>query len=188
MTATTKPSTRRKLTAAAAPTDNTAAVNEAGSEVDPGNSASDPDLAAIMPDPANITLAGIPVRIRRLQTRELLLAIRILTTGMGAGLSRVDLTGSKEELTQTLIALLITAVPDAPDELIDLLTAIVEARNKEHKQDLADLMGNPPIDVTIDVITAVAAQEKDDLAALAGKARQLFGFAQTLSLKGTPPK
>jgi hypothetical protein len=141
-----------------------------------------------MPDPALIDIAGMPVRIRRLQTRELLLAIRVLTVGMGAGIASVDLSADKEELTQTVLALLITAIPDAPDELLDLLAALVEPRNKSDKQALGELMGNPPIDVTMDILGAVVAQEKDDLAALVGKARQLFGFAQVLTRKGTPPK
>jgi hypothetical protein len=141
-----------------------------------------------MPDPALIDIAGMPVRIRRLQTRELLLAIRVLTVGMGAGIAAVDLSADKEELTQTVLALLITAIPDAPDELLDLLAALVEARNKDDRQALGELMGNPPIDVTMDILGAVVAQEKDDLSALVGKARQLFGFAQVLTRKGTPPK
>lgn len=183
--------TRKPRTVAAVPgsPENTAEVNEAGSAVPPATSATaDPDLAAIMPDPALIDIAGMPVRIRRLQTRELLLAIRVLTVGMGAGIAAVDLSADKEELTQTVLALLITAIPDAPDELLDLLAALVEARNKSDKQAIADLMGNPPIDVTMDILSAVVTQEKDDLSALVGKARQLFGFAQVLTRKGTPPK
>lgn len=183
--------TRKPRTVAAAPgsPENTAAVNEAGSAAPPAESATaDPDLAVIMPDPALIDIAGMPVRIRRLQTRELLLAIRVLTVGMGAGIAAVDLSADKEELTQTVLALLITAIPDAPDELLDLLAALVEPRNKDNRQALGELMGNPPIDVTMDILGAVVAQEKDDLSALVGKARQLFGFAQVLTRKGTPPK
>lgn len=193
MTATVRKvgATRKPRTVAAVPgsQENTAAVNEAGSAAPPAESATaDPDLAVIMPDPALIDIAGMPVRIRRLQTRELLLAIRVLTVGMGAGIAAVDLSADKEELTQTVLALLITAIPDAPDELLDLLAALVEARNKDDRQALGELMGNPPIDVTMDILGAVVAQEKDDLSALVGKARQLFGFAQVLTRKGTPPK
>ena len=170
-----------ELDAAAAPAD------EAG----PGNPAEtppEPDLEVIFPDPGQLTIVGIPVELRRLQTREVLLAVRVVTAGMGAGIMKVDLTLSKEELLPVLFGLLVNALPEAPDEFIDLLAAVVTAKNKEQRGPLAEVMLNPPPGATLDIIAGIYAQEKDDLADLLGKAAQLFGFQQALYRTGKQGK
>lgn len=145
------------------------------------------DLDSILPDPTKLVVAGIPVWIRRLQTRELLLAIRAITAGMGVGLTRIDLTGDLEEQMPVIAGLLITAIPDAPDEFLGLLRAVTvprETADAKARDDLAAIMANPPIDVTMDVLLAILVQEKDDLMALVGKARQMLSYVQALYRTG----
>jgi hypothetical protein len=158
------------------------ATNEAG----PGSSgpAPDPDLDAILPDPAVLTVAGIPATVRRLQTRELMLAIRVITAGIGAGIAKVDLNAPKEELLPVIGGLLVTAIPDAPDEFLAFLRAVTDAVDKDRQQELSDVMHNPPPEVTLEIMAKVFEQEKDDFADLMGKGMQLFGFSQALYKTG----
>jgi hypothetical protein len=174
MTAPRKPRTTRKI----------AAVQEASAGPNPENADPAADLTEILPDPARLTIAGIPARVKRLATRELMAAIRVLTTGMGAGITQLDLNGPRDEQLQVLLGLMITAIPDASDEFVDLLGMIVEPVNKNDALVLRDIMGNPPLDVTMDVLAIVAMQERDDLTALLGKAQTLLGHMQALYRTG----
>lgn len=162
----------------------TTAVQEVSAGADPENAPPAADLTEILPDPTRLTVAGIPVRVRRFQTRELMALVRVITTGMGAGITQLDLNGPKDEQLQVLFGLLITAIPEAGDEFVDLLSLIVEPVDKANKQAIADIMGNPPLDVTMDVMAVVFIQEKDDLSAIVGKARMLLGHMQALYRTG----
>lgn len=147
-----------------------------------------PDLEVILPDPANLTIRGIPATVARFQTRELLMAVRIITNGMGAGLGSIDFDVPLEEQRQVLIGLILASAPDAANELIDLLASVTTAKNKTQRDELAAIMVNPPIDVTLDIATVVLVQERDDVSALVGKARQLLGYVQAMyrtKTKGT---
>jgi hypothetical protein len=151
---------------------------EAGAEhSEPGTT---PDLEPILPDPGSLTILGIPVTVRRLQTREIMAGIRILVNEMGTGITAVDLDTPMDQQRDTLVALVLTAAPNAADEVLKLLASLVEPRDKRQVTTLAAIMDNPPPAVTLDVLAVVWAQEYDDLSALVGKARQLLGYAQAL--------
>lgn len=174
MTAPRKTRTPRKI----------AAVDEAATAPDPESAGTVADLAEILPDPARLTISGLPVRVRRFATRELMATVRVLTTGMGAGIANLDLNGTRDEQLSVLYGLLITAIPDAGDEFIQLLGMIVEPVNKTDAVAVQALMLNPPLEVTMDILAVAFMQERDDLSALVGKGRQLFAHLQALYRTG----
>lgn len=139
------------------------------------------DLDPILPDPGHIDILGMPCTVRRLKTRELLLAVRVVTAGIGAGIMRLDLTLPRDELLPMLAGVLFNAIPEAPDEFVDLLTAVIDVRGKDHKPAIAEIMHNPPIGVAVDVLTAIVEQEKDEISELLGKVLQLLGFQKALA-------
>jgi hypothetical protein len=192
----TAPRTRKTRVAPATvdlPLDDTA-VSEAGGATQPGSSDTTADLGPILPDPTNLTIMGIPATVRRLQTREIMTGIRILVNEMGAGITELDLTtlmttpdpddedakAAFDKARTDLLGFLMVAAPGAADEVLKLLAGLVEAKDPKDGNVLESIMYNPPLGVTIDVIGVVFEQEREDLGALMGKARQLLGYAQAL--------
>lgn len=139
-----------------------------------------PDLGLIFPEPGNLTIVGIPATVRRLATREIMAAIRILVNEMGTGITALDLDTPMDTQRDALLGLVLTAAPNAADEVLMLISGLVTAKDPRHTRDLAVIMDNPPPAVTLDVLAVVWEQEHHDLTALVGKARQLFGYAQAL--------
>lgn len=179
----TAPRTRKPRAVAPATVDlplDDSAAGEAGGATQPGSSDTTADLGPILPDPANLTILGIPVLVRRLQTREVMAGIRILINEMGSGITEIDLDKPMEQQRDTLIGLVLTAAPNAADDVLKLLAGLVEAKDPGQAKTLEAIMNNPPPGATLDVIAVVWAQEHEDLGALLGKARQLLGYAQAL--------
>ena len=140
------------------------------------------DLSVIVPDLTTITIGGISARVKRIRTRELMLLVRVLTSGAGQSFHHIKV--GEEDFDQQLIGLLIMAVPEAHEEFVELLQAIVEPvepiqdsdTQKRWNQELA----NPEIDTTMDVMAALLTQEKDTIPVLLGKAKLLVGQVQAL--------
>ena len=141
------------------------------------------DIEAILPDAQDYEIDGIPARVKRLKSREFLALLRVLTNGAGAHFGSMDLSGDAEEVGAKIAGLAIMAIPNAAEEFTDLLTLVVEAKDRARSGDLAKALQNPDIDVLIDVITIIAEQEKDDIASLVGKARAALTKIQSLYAK-----
>lgn len=163
-------------------------LGEAGGDPHP-ETGSPPDLEVIFPDPASLTILGIPATVRRLQTREIMAGIRILVNEMGTGITELDLVALMNaeddpdkfaQAQSSLLGFLMVAAPGAADEVLKLLASLVEAKGKADAETLEAIMYNPPPAVTLDVVGVVWEQEKDDLVALMGKARLMLGYAQAL--------
>lgn len=135
-----------------------------------------PDLEVIVPEPGRVVIDGIDCQIRRLKTREFLLLMRVITKGLGSGLSAVSIDFTDEEsVGRDLAALMVLALPNAFEEFVEFLQAIVEPVDPRKNAALAKAIGdNPDVDVLLDVFEVMAVQEKDDLAALAGKAQAMW--------------
>jgi len=168
---------------------------EAGSAAQPGSSDTiAADLEPIFPDPTNLTILGIPAIVNRLQTREVMAVIRIVINEMGGAVTELDLASlsptagqnpaKAEAAKQQILGFLIVALPNAADEIIKLLSGLVEPKDPTQSKVLDAIMHNPPPAVTLDLLSVVWDQERDDLTELLGKARQLFGFAVALQRTG----
>jgi hypothetical protein len=144
------------------------------------------DLGVILPDLPTVTIGCIPARVKQLRTRELMLLIRVLTSG--AGQSFRHLTVGAEDFEQQLIALLIMAIPEAGDEFVELLQAIVEPAEPIKDSGIQKLwnreLANPDPATTMDVLAALVAQERETFPALLGKAQLLIGQVQALYRTG----
>lgn len=145
------------------------------------------DLATIAPTEGPVTIAGVPCMVRRVRTRELMLLVRVLTAGFGPGLSAIDFKGSESDWGPQLAGLMVMAIPEAHDEFLDLLRALVEPENTlddEARTAFDAEIRNPDIDTSMDVIATIAAQERDTFPALLGKAKLLVGQVTALYRTG----
>lgn len=149
-----------------------------------------PDLDVIDPEVGFVIVDGEKCRVNRLKTREFLMLMRVLTSGLGPGLStvRLDFTDG-ETVARDLSALMLLAVPNATEEFANFLGQITKPTNPEKNAQVARyLHDNPELDVMLDIFETVAVQEKDDLAALAGKAQAMWSRIASLYGAGAGPK
>lgn len=135
------------------------------------------DLEVILPDLSEpVTLGGIQARVRRLKTREFAALLKIITTGLGGALStiRVDLA-SPATAARDFGALLMLAVPNAIEEMINFLAVVCEPVDENDRPALAKyLRDNPDIEDLMVVVERVAEQERDEIRMLGGKAQSMW--------------
>jgi uncharacterized protein DUF6631 len=145
-------------------------------------SATDQDLQDLVPTEGTVTIAGVECTVRRIKLRELMLAARVLTAGMRDGLAAVEF----EEMDgQAWIALLVAAIPEAHEELIDLIDAIVQPPDQVDADDLQRLrteLQNPEPETLLDLLPVVVEQERETFLALLGK------FQTVLKLVSAPQR
>jgi hypothetical protein len=132
------------------------------------------EFDVINPPEATLTVAGVTCTVRRVRLRQLMFAIRVLTNGMNESLAQVEF----DELgQQEWMALLMAAVPNAIDEFIDLINALVQPPDQISKSELEALrreLENPDPELLVDLVPIIVAQEKDTFSALLGKATALL--------------
>lgn len=139
-----------------------------------------PDVESILPEQAKLTVDGIPVEVSRLNLREFLALINIITTGMGNNIQRVDFSAPQDELVPQMLGLLVASVPRAADETISFVRVVVKATDKADAPALDAYLRNPDLEVFMDVIAKVIEQEADEMKALMGKAVSHFRRMQSL--------
>ena len=145
------------------------------------------DLNVIVPPVEKVVVAGYECRIRRLKTLEVMALLRVVTAGMGENIGSIKLEGKTEEFGPQLAGLLLVSVPAAPREMIALIRAVVEPIDQlDDKQRAAfdKELGNPELETLMAVALTIAAQEKDDIGALLGKAQQMWGHLNALYRTG----
>lgn len=138
----------------------------------PPEPAKKPDLDVLLAPGGVLKIAGVSVTVRRIKAREFLALINILTAGLQGRLGTVMKAAQStdpDEVQSALLAAFIAAAPSAPDEFIYFIRQIVAANVDTDRATLAIELENPDPDVVLDVLGLLVLQEKDDLAALAGK-------------------
>lgn len=138
-------------------------------------------LDTILPEPGHVTVDGVRCQVNRLRMRELMKLVRVLTTGVGDGLARLDFNAGQDVFAQQLLGLAIVGIPEAEDEFIELVQNIVVPVDPRYSQQIRESLDNPDADLMVDVITLVVSQEQDSFDALLGKLRNLLGTAATLA-------
>lgn len=138
------------------------------------------DLEAIMPDPTEVVIGGIPVDVNRLKLREFLALMNIITTGVGREMGNIDFRQEGEELQGQMIGLLIMALPNAIDETVVFAKAVAVAKDPKDAKALAAAIDNPELDEFTDLLAAVVEQELPEFEALLGKAKNHFQRLQSL--------
>jgi hypothetical protein len=167
----------------------------------------DDELDRIDPIPEYLTLkGGIEVHLLPLRTRQLFKLLRIITHGAGQQLltSGIDFNDDAQVFIQKLLGLVLFSIPDAEQEAIDFLQAMVEPGDLCEKQ-VRDMtkaeregniaswttlnmeLYNPDPSDTIDIIEVIVQRESGDLQALGKRLRQFLELAaKTGQLKAEP--
>lgn len=147
-----------------------------------------PDVETIAPVEARATVGGIPVKVRRLRTREMFALARILANGAGAAFLSMDFDlDDRDALRGQLVAVLLLAVPNSPDEVIAFCRSVVEPVDDTRQGELRDAMANPDFGDLLDLLDAVLGQEADTIVDWVGKAVRLGTQANRL-LQDRKPK
>jgi hypothetical protein len=142
------------------------------------------DLESLLPQlPDRVEVAGVPCVVNRIRTRELMLLARVLTRGVGANLRMVDF--DSDDVDSQIMGLLIVAIPEAGDEILDLIRALVRPEEKLPDKDPRAAtfhaeMANPDMDTTLDVLAVLVRQEKETFPLLVGKVKVLFAAASAV--------
>lgn len=156
------------------------------------------DIERLLADPKGpFTLSsGTPVVIRPLKLREFLKLLRIITRGSASMLSSLSLDfDDVDKFVQTLVAMALFAVPEAEEETLDFVQAMLdpaglgvspEADNVLRSRLFLEL-DNPEMEDVINIIGAVIASEGADLHALGKKTAAMWSAATKMGLtKGVP--
>lgn len=129
---------------------------------------------------------GTLVYVKPLRLNGLFAAFKIVTRGsvMSMGTSAIQLlSDSQDAFAETLIALLINAIPEASFETAEFLRECVEpvpptkgwvsAGDERHANDMLDrlLLDDPEIDDAFDIISTVVYRESRDIQRLGKKIR-----------------
>jgi hypothetical protein len=158
--------------------------------------ASPKDVDVIVNDGDTVTLSsGTRVTIQPLKARQFFKLLRIITHGAGGMLLNVKFSGddTPEAFGAKLFALVGFAIPDAEDEVIDFLLAMVESEgvkagrnlskeekltNKELTEALFEELYNPELEDVITIIEAIVQREAEDLQALGKRLMSMFDLAK----------
>jgi hypothetical protein len=164
----------------------------------------EPEILLADPEPFKLE-SGRLINLNPLKMRELLKLMRIITRGAAPMLGTLFQShnlDNPDRFAEQLLALLIFAIPEAEDETIDFLRAMVKApepwldppHNKRPNPDYADFLielNNPdPLDF-ITIFEEIITREKDDLASLGKRltavAKMMVKTGQ-MNEDGTPSK
>lgn len=119
---------------------------------------------------------GVKVHVNRLKTREFLALLRFLSKGLGPAVAELSFTTDDEEaLAGEMIGTLIVALPEATDEFMLFVQAVVTPVGKDDAARVKSEMDNPDIDDLMAIGERVITQEIPDLRRLAGNAQAMWG-------------
>jgi len=167
-------------------------------QVDPSEEQSVPDLDAFDPAPEYVDLAdGTRVRVLSLKTRQFLRLLRIVTHGAGNYLMRsgLSLQDPLDVFVGKLMGLLVVAVPESEDAVIDFILSIVEpeglhvasgrpmsreqlAENEQMFEELRAKLFNPELEDTFSILEAVVQREGNNIQSLGKRLQAMFKIAQ----------
>lgn len=154
------------------------------------------DVEALDPASDVVTLSsGFTVKVDRLKTRGMFKLLKIITRGAGPILMQMPLDfDDNEAFVQQLLAVVVMAVPEAENEAIEFITAMVtpdgfnerarsESEKKKNKELIDRLIAefdDPEIEDTITIIENIIRNEAGDIQALG---KRLASMLQTISPK-----
>lgn len=137
--------------------------------------------------------SGTAVVIRQMKLREFLRLLKIISRGAGAAMAGVELDfNNPDEFAQSLLMMVLLAVPEAENETIDFIQAMVEPANlsKDKKVATDQLVAlyteldNPEMEDMINILGVIVASEGRDLQKLGKRLRSMFSVASKMGLTG----
>jgi hypothetical protein len=140
------------------------------------------DSEVILPDTQSVTIQGIEAEVRRLRTREFLALMKVLLRGVGGDL--IDIFGEEdqEKLQGRLVGAMLVAIPNATNEFVMFLQAVVVAKDQKQRKQLMDYLENPELSDLLDVARVIIEQEVDEFARL-GKEARVWWETMRMTLK-----
>lgn len=137
--------------------------------------------------------SGTAVVVRQMNLREFLRLLRIISRGAGATLGSISLDfDNPDQFVQTLLAMILFAVPEAEQETVEFIQTIVEPANLardpklalEQRGALLDELDNPDLEDMINILGVIVASEGRDLQKLGKRLRSMFSVASKMGLTG----
>lgn len=138
--------------------------------------------------------SGTAVVIRQMKLREFLRLLKIISRGGGAALAGMNLDfEDPNAFTQSLLMMVLFAIPEAEDETIDFIQSMVEPANLSKDKKIANdqlvalytELDNPEMEDIIDIIGVLVASEGRDLQKLGKRLRSMFSVASKMGLTGS---
>lgn len=146
--------------------------------------------------------SDVDVVLQELRTRQFFKFLKILTVGAGGVLAdlKIGPDTDPEELTQSIVALLIVSIPEAEDEVVDFLRSMVapvgliepekskadRTANVELYQKLYENLENPKVEDSLEILIKTVENEAPNLIEL-GK-RVAATLPTVLKLSGSSKK
>jgi hypothetical protein len=158
-------------------------------EVDPEEpEAAEPDLEVILPVTEVVTVNGIECRVRRIQTRELLSLLRLVSLSVGTNMSQLRFNlADPADAAQEVAALMLLCASMSQGETLVFLSTVVDPVDQAQRPKLAEyLQDNPDPKDTLVVLEQLAVQEAPDLVSLAGKVQAMV--SRLAKLYQPPPE
>ena len=167
------------------------------------------ELDVLDPVPEQVKLtSGTTVILERLRARQFFKLLRILTHGAlplvaDGSLFRLDPDLDGAVFLQRLLSVVLLAIPDAEDETIDFLRAMVKpvglierpglskadfTRNNALRDQLTVELDNPELEDLVNLVEAIVRREAEDIQALGKRLVSMFNLAKkTGQIPGVEP-
>lgn len=141
----------------------------------------------ILPDSdGTVTLTeGYKVVVNRLRLREFLALMKVVTRGASPIMATVSLDAGAgaAEFAKNFLSLLLFAIPEAEDEIVDFLRLIVTPDAGDDPETVLAIdtaMQNPEIEDVVIILEKLVSQEADSVQSLGKRLVSLFTLAQRL--------
>lgn len=133
-------------------------------------------------DPPQVKLSsGMSVEIKPLKARQFFALLRILTRGAGAVLPNLAATmlDSPERIVTQLSAVLLFAIPEAPDATFEFLREMVVIPTDPIESDSVKvLLADPEMEDVVAIVETIIEAERDDLVSLGKRLMSAFKVAE----------
>lgn len=154
------------------------------------------DVEVIVDEGDKVVLeSGTELILQPLKARQFFKLLRIVTHGAGGMLLNIKFSAddTPEEFGGKLMALVGFAIPDAEDEVIDFVQAMVKANgykegrnlskaqlaeNQRLESELYHELENPELGDLLTILEAIVKRESSDLQALGKRLMQMFDLAK----------
>jgi hypothetical protein len=164
------------------------------------------ELDVLVPESFEVRLSdGTYVEIQELKTIQLLRLLKIVTRGGGSMFLELDIDfgDDPETFGGKLVALVLMSVPEAEDETLAFLRAMVrpvgliegrslskddQARNDALWASVGTALVNPPIEDTIDIVEAIVRRVAPDVQSLGKRLRHLWATLNPGKKTGAKPE
>lgn len=155
-----------------------------------------PDTEAFDTTSGIVTLeGGFEVEVQRLKLRQLLRALKVLSSGAGSALGALSFNenSDQDEIAQTVLFAMAIAIPEAENETVEFLSSMVipvgfkegrdlsksvKAKNAQLLEELDEILFNPSLDDVLSIVEVVIEKEAPHLKSLGNRLATLLKAQQ----------